>query len=141
MTPGNEFGNPLLKDRGQRPGALPGGAPEEEVEDILEEEEESYILCRQCSQAITRAAERISKQGAHRHTFANPHGIVYEIGCFRSAIGCGYTGPGTDEFTWFPGYEWRVAICRSCLTHLGWVFSASGSDRFYGLILDRLKEP
>lgn len=140
MIPRTESGRIRLKDRGEQPGKLPAGTPEEEVEDIPEEEEESFILCRQCSQAVTRAADRISQQGAHHHTFANPHGIVYEIGCFRSAVGCGTTGPATDEFTWFPGYEWRVAVCRSCLTHLGWLFTASGSDRFYGLILDRLKE-
>jgi len=141
MTASTDSGRSELRARGDKPQQLPGGAPEEEVADVPEEEDEAYILCRQCSQAITRAADRISKQGAHHHTFANPHGIVYEIGCFRSAVGCGYTGPATDEFSWFPGYEWRVAICRSCLTHLGWVFSAPGSDRFYGLILDRLKEP
>jgi len=50
-------------------------------------EEEEYILCRQCHQAITRPAERISVQGAHHHTFANPHGIVFEIGCYKYAQG------------------------------------------------------
>jgi hypothetical protein len=104
-------------------------------------EEEECILCRQCHQAITKPAERIAMQGSHRHTFANPHGIVFEIGCFRSVKGCGYTGVASDDFSWFTGYSWRVCFCTMCLTHLGWVFSLKGGDIFHGLILDRLIEP
>jgi len=104
-------------------------------------EEEQYIVCRQCHQAITRAAERITVQGAHHHTFANPHGIVFEIGCFKHALGCGYAGPPSTEFTWFSGYAWRVSFCTLCLTHLGWVFISGGGDRFHGFILDRLIQP
>ena len=104
-------------------------------------EEERYILCRQCHQAITRETERIAIQGSHRHTFANPHGIVFEIGCFKNVISCGYAGEATDEFSWFAGYSWRVCFCTMCLTHLGWIFSSKGGDIFHGLILDRLIEP
>ena len=104
-------------------------------------EEEEYILCRQCRQAITRPADRITMQGSHRHTFANPHGIVYEIGCFGDTKGCGYAGAASTEFTWFAGYSWRVCYCAMCLTHLGWIFSSQGGDVFHGLILDKLIEP
>ena len=103
-------------------------------------EEERYILCRQCRQAVTRETERIAIQGSHRHTFANPHGIVFEIGCFRNVISCGYAGKATPEFSWFAGYRWRVCFCAMCLTHLGWIFSSDGGDIFHGLILDRLVE-
>jgi hypothetical protein len=113
---------------------------EKEAEERLPEEEE-YILCRQCHQAITKPAERIMMQGSHLHTFANPHGIVFEIGCFRSVKGCGYAGAASDDFSWFAGYSWRVCVCSLCLTHLGWMFSRMGSDTFHGLILDRLIEP
>jgi hypothetical protein len=113
---------------------------EKEAEDPSPEEEE-YILCRQCHQAITQPAERIAMQGSHRHTFANPHGIVFEIGCFRNANGCGYAGPASDDFSWFAGYSWRVCFCTMCLTHLGWIFSLKGGHIFHGLILDRLIEP
>jgi hypothetical protein len=113
---------------------------EKEAEERLPEEEE-YILCRQCHQAITKPADRIMMQGSHLHTFANPHGIVFEIGCFRSVKGCGYAGAASDDFSWFAGYSWRVCVCSLCLTHLGWMFSRMGSDTFYGLILDRLIEP
>ena len=106
-----------------------------------ESDSEKHILCRQCLQVITSPAERIVVQGSHQHTFANPHGIIYEIGCFRTVIGCGYAGPASDEFSWFRGFSWRIAVCTMCLTHMGWLFMSSGSERFNGLILDRLLEP
>jgi hypothetical protein len=113
---------------------------EKQAEDN-EPEEENFILCRQCRQAITRPAERISVQGSHRHTFANPHGIVFEIGCFKTVRGVGHAGPASDEFSWFAGYSWRVGFCSMCLTHLGWVFVSVSGHMFHGLILDRLLEP
>ena len=96
------------------------------------------LLCRQCLSVITRQSEQVEVGGFFRHTFANPHGIVFEIGCFRSAVGCGYTGLPTNEFTWFGGYYWQVAVCAACLTHMGWRFTATDKFSFFGLILDRL---
>ena len=123
------------------------GEPEGDIDVVEKEapepspEEEEYIICRQCRQAITRPQERISIQGSHRHTFANPHGIVFEIGCFKDTSGCGYAGAATDEFSWFAGYSWRICFCSMCLTHLGWLFSASSGDIFHALILDRIIQP
>jgi hypothetical protein len=109
---------------------------DETEEEILEQEE--YIRCRQCRNILASPNDRISVQGSHQHTFANPHGTVYEIGCFTAVKGCGHVGPPSDEFTWFAGYSWRVAVCFMCLTHLGWFFSSAGKESFHGLILDRL---
>jgi len=120
-----------------------GKVPEATVEDETKEKtsEEEYILCRQCLQIITSPSERIIVQGSHAHTFSNPHGIVYNIGCFRSVRGCGYIGPAIDEFTWFRGFSWRISVCSMCLTHLGWLFESRGNESFNGLILDRLVSP
>ena len=118
-------------------GTMPDVLIEDETEKKILEDEE-YILCRQCMHVITSPAERIVVEGAHKHTFANPHGIVFEIGCFGSVIGCGYAGAPTDEFTWFKGFSWRVAVCIRCLSHLGWLFTSSGFESFHGLILDKL---
>jgi len=100
-----------------------------------------YIFCRQCLKVISSPDERIEVQGAHQHTFANPHGIIFEIGCFRTAEGCNYTGPSTEEFSWFKGFSWRVAICSRCLLQVGWIFSSVDTDSFNGLILNRLIFP
>jgi len=126
----------------------PGEAPKQGRPDIRPENDtqdresgpENYILCRQCAQVITSRHEKMSVNGSHRHTFANPHGIVFEIGCFRTVTGCGYAGSPSDEFSWFPGYRWRIVVCGMCLTHLGWLFMSAGGNTFHGLILDRLAE-
>lgn len=117
------------------------GLPAQLVNEKLEEklaDEGGSILCRQCSHVVTNESQRITVEGAHQHTFANPHGFVYQIGCFRSAIGCGYTGSLTAEWSWFKGFRWRVAVCSSCLIQLGWLFVASSGESFNGLILNRL---
>ncbi|HNS99887.1 MAG TPA: cereblon family protein [Polyangiaceae bacterium] len=82
---------------------------------------------------------RIEVAGAHRHTFANPHGLVFQIGCFSEATGCRGTGPASDDFTWFSGYEWQVGVCARCGIHLGWRF-ISHRTSFFGLIVDRLRD-
>ena len=115
--------------------------PESTIEDKPDDdstEPENLIICRQCRHIVAKPDDRIEVQGSHQHTFANPQGLVFEIGCFRFAQGCGFVGPLTDEFTWFKGYAWRVAVCGACLTHLGWLYLSPGSDSFCGLIMDRL---
>lgn len=109
---------------------------DETEENVLDPEE--VIRCRQCRNVITSPDERIIIQGSHQHTFANPHGIVFEIGCFRNVKGCGYVGPSSNEFSWFAGFQWRVVVCMTCLTHLGWLFDSPAKDSFHGLILDHL---
>jgi hypothetical protein len=131
----------LLKQPSEENGGL---ITEIMVEDKTAEtsiEDDKFIRCAQCLNSIARQTDRIVIGGAHRHTFANPQGIVFEIACFRFADGCGYLGPGTDEFTWFKGYTWKIAVCGKCLFHLGWQYTSSGKDGFFGLIIDRLIYP
>ena len=99
------------------------------------------IYCRQCFKLISRQDQQKEVQGAHQHTFANPNGIIFEIGCFQSAEGCLTSGPSTREFSWFKDFSWQVAVCRGCLLQMGWLFSSAGSEAFYALILDRLLFP
>ncbi len=94
--------------------------------------------CARCAQVITHEHARIEVSGEHRHTFVNPHGLVFEIGCFDRAPGCAGVGPAEAFFSWFPGYAWRVVICRGCQAHLGWSYGERPD--FVGLILDRLCE-
>ena len=98
---------------------------------------EKRLFCSACRHPVTHQDERIPVQGGHEHTFTNPHGITYHIGCFRAAAGCTAIGAATTEYTWFPGYAWRVALCAHCRTHLGWHFQ-SEADYFHGLIVGRL---
>jgi hypothetical protein len=98
---------------------------------------EKRLFCAACRHPVTHQDERIPVQGAHEHRCTNPHGITYHIGCFREAPGCTAIGEATMEFTWFPGYAWRIALCANCHAHLGWHFQ-SQDDYFHGLIVDRL---
>ena len=115
--------------------------PTDDVQtDSIPSEEERWIVCRQCQQRLTRPSERTQVNGAHSHTFANPTGAVFEIGCFRMVGGLHYIGPPSYEFPWFAGYTWQIVICGTCQTHLGWCFKGARSTQFFGLILERLIE-
>jgi hypothetical protein len=87
---------------------------------------------------ITAPSWRVAVDGSHRHVFANPHGHVFEIGCFAAAPGCAAVGSPTSDFSWFPGTLWQIAVCVACGLHLGWRYIQSDGVTFYGLILDRL---
>jgi len=108
------------------------------TEPSYEEKEERAILCRNCKHQITSFKHIIEVRGQHRHTFGNPEGFVFEIGCFSAAKGCRNEGVPTSEFTWFSGFSWRYAICAKCYLHLGWHYLSRGEANFYGLILNRL---
>ncbi len=112
----------------------------DETEDSSTRQERSFLLCSSCLNRVTRHKDRISVHGSHKHVFVNPHGLVFELGCFVWAVNCAGAGPAASEFTWFPGYTWQIAVCLSCLMHLGWKYDAPGREGFYGFILDRLIE-
>lgn len=97
------------------------------------------LLCAACRHPVTTSAARTSVSGSHQHTFFNPHGVVFNVGCFSQAPGASARGIPTDEFTWFPGHVWQLAVCARCVSHLGWRFKSQASE-FYGLILDKLVE-
>ena len=100
-------------------------------------EREKRLFCLACRHPVTHLDERIPVQGGHEHSFSNPHGITFHIGCFRQAGGCAAVGAATTEHTWFRGYAWRIALCAHCQAHLGWRFEAAG-EYFHGLIIRRL---
>jgi len=110
------------------------------VDDQAEDEEkaERILLCKQCDAGIARDKDRLSRDGKHLHTFFNPAGIVYEIGCFRQAPGCAVDDLRSNEFSWFADYSWQISFCGACSKHLGWFFS-SADDSFFGLIINRLR--
>ena len=97
-----------------------------------------FLRCSECGYPITRNVDRTNVNEQHQHVFANPHGYVYQIGCFSQAPGCIIIGEETSHFSWFPGYSWRIALCGRCLALLGWAFRKRESQ-FFGLILEKLK--
>jgi hypothetical protein len=108
--------------------------------DVQPEAQELWIVCRNCHQRLTRPSERTAINGSHQHTFANPSGVVFEIGCYRWAQGYVLTGLPSSDFSWFSGYNWQIVLCSACQSHLGWHFSGSVGGQFLGFILDQLTE-
>ncbi len=98
-----------------------------------------YILCAQCKFIVTSIEEQTKVSGQFKHSFKNPAGIIYTIGCYGSAKGGMIHGEPTNEHTWFPGYAWSYVLCINCSAHLGWYFQ-SGEHSFFGLILNNLTE-
>ncbi|MCG8550796.1 MAG: cereblon family protein [Desulfobacterales bacterium] len=105
---------------------------------------EPVILCKNCNAVVTKPEFAVRTGQGFSQAFANPAGHIFEIGCFSQAPGCSPGSGRSNEFTWYPGYDWRIGICRNCMFHLGWIFlpveHGSGS-KFYGLILDHLVFP
>jgi hypothetical protein len=128
----------VLDARPQAP-ATPASTLEDAPRETTTDEGGRVLACAACGRPITTTAARIEMDGAHAHTFANPHGFVYRIGCFSTAPGCAPVSPPSTDFAWFAGYAWQIAACTGCGEHIGWLFR-SGSARFHGLILDRLVE-
>ncbi len=95
------------------------------------------LLCKTCRSRISHEDHRIEVNGAHEHTFVNPAGFVHRIGCFATATHLGEVGRPEEAFSWFPGFSWQVVACKTCRTHLGWIYRCEG-DRFTALLLDEL---
>jgi len=107
------------------------------MEDQLEEMSEEGLFCRHCGHYITSPDLRIVVNDRHQHTFFNPAGVVYEIGCFSAAAGCRQYGSPSSEFSWFAGFTWSLSLCAVCTSHLGWFFRSNDSA-FFGLIVKNL---
>jgi len=123
----------------RREPAAPAGdtrpAPRPELDDGGGE----VLACAGCLRPVTSAAARIEVAGAHAHTFANPAGIQFHIGCFSRTTGCVTAGEPSTYWSWFAGYSWQVEHCAGCAEHLGWLFRGD-AHLFHGLVLDRLVE-
>lgn len=96
------------------------------------------LLCKHCEHIISSPEYRMNFQGVFDHTFLNPSGQMFQIGCFRKADGCVVLGEVSSEWTWFQGFQWQVALCGQCLNHLGWFYHSETDSPFFGLILDAL---
>jgi hypothetical protein len=105
-----------------------------------EDEDGGQILgCARCRRPITTTGAGIEVGGSHAHTFTNPDGYRFNIGCFREASGLRRVSPQSSEATWFAGYSWQIEVCAGCKEQLGWLYR-SGEHSFHGLIVDCLVE-
>ena len=92
------------------------------------------VCCPHCSSPIAGREFRVAIAGKYTHKVKNPGGYRFAVACFESAPGCIATGETSHHASWFPGHTWQRAFCRSCSTHVGWLFRAK-SGTFYALII------
>ncbi|MDA8165673.1 MAG: cereblon family protein [Desulfobacteraceae bacterium] len=131
---------PLALLQGEPQTRVTAGLGEENETKAQEKEKgERLIRCRSCHHPVTSSSHGMEVNGRHQHTFPNPLGIVFQIGCFAAAAGCVSRGQATSEFSWFPGFSWCFALCANCQAHLGWHYRGAGQS-FYGLIIGQLTE-
>ncbi len=102
-------------------------------------QKKNMVLCAICRHIITSPEEVFSVKGNCDHTFVNPAGNKFRIRCFADAPGSVNSGELTNEYTWFPGYQWNYALCGNCFFHLGWFYQSDGNS-FYGFIVDSIIE-
>ena len=106
-------------------------------ESALTESEDRWWCCTNCATRITQSRFQIPINDCTEHRFANPAGMTFHIACFTVVFSVTMRGHATLKDTWFPGYLWRILLCRACELQLGWEFA--GPDTFYGLIINRLQ--
>ena len=109
---------------------------------VIDEEEEkkgepARIRCATCGHELTTSEAGISVEGSHRHVKVNPAGLVFHIACFDPTPGVLPVGSPSEEWSWFAGFQWQVALCGHCAIHLGWTFVGEG--QFTALIEGRFE--
>lgn len=119
-----------------------------ELESSLDDEEErcveEWVVCRVCDHRLARVTDRIPDSeglGIHGGAFVNPHGYLHTLAPYLSTPGAQIMGRFHAQDSWFQGYDWAMAHCGRCATHLGWCFESVGGQpvRFWGLRLDAIR--
>jgi hypothetical protein len=136
-------GDPSMMVRSGHPVAAQASALCQEAEPFLSDHslkdpEEQILKCVHCAMPLTRHTELLSLDGRVTHTKFNPHGLLFSLRCYAPASGCLARGPLREDFSWFPPFAWRPALCKSCGVHVGWHF-VRGEAHFYALICERLR--
>jgi len=99
------------------------------------------FYCARCGAFMTRSRFGIRMNGDHEHVVFNPAGILFRIACFSDAPGAVAVGNASAQFSWFKGFTWRIALCRTCGVQMGWMYEGTGAPAvFFGLIRSMLVE-
>ncbi|CAG9782347.1 unnamed protein product [Diatraea saccharalis] len=80
------------------------------------------MLC--CGSCLTEIARRehifaMSSDGVHSN-YTNLGGFMHDVVTVSSAGNVVLDGGASAQYSWFPGYTWTIALCRSCAAHVGW---------------------
>ncbi|XP_037303687.1 protein cereblon [Pungitius pungitius] len=97
------------------------------------------LCCKQCQDTEITTKNEIFSLSLYgpMAAYVNPHGYVHETLTVYKANNLNLVGRPSTLHSWFPGYAWTIAQCRTCGSHMGWKFTASKKDlsppRFWGL--------
>ncbi|XP_011295031.2 protein cereblon [Musca domestica] len=102
--------------------------------------EEAVYICRTCGTHIANCRElfAMSKHGVQSQ-YCNSAGYIHETNTVYQVNRQNilYSGSPSTEFSWFPGYQWHIIVCKICEHHLGWEFKAVESNlipkQFFGI--------
>ncbi|KAJ8301385.1 hypothetical protein KUTeg_020372 [Tegillarca granosa] len=98
----------------------------------------SVLCCKDCNVPISHKTEVfcMSVEGP-LGAYVNPGGHIHETLTVYKVQNVDLIGRPTKEHSWFPGYAWTIAQCKSCNSHLGWRFTATKRnltpEKFYGI--------
>lgn len=96
------------------------------------------LACTNCKNVICYKSDvfPMSQNGA-QNSFINPNGFIHDTLTVLKVRGVTQEAFWSQEFTWFPGYEWRYAYCSLCRQHLGWCYRSidrkTKPHKFFGL--------
>uniref|UniRef100_A0A8C8H935 Protein cereblon n=1 Tax=Oncorhynchus tshawytscha TaxID=74940 RepID=A0A8C8H935_ONCTS len=97
------------------------------------------LCCKQCQDTEITTKNEIFSLSLYgpMAAYVNPHGYVHETLTVYKASNLNLVGRPSTLHSWFPGYAWTIAQCRTCASHMGWKFTATKKDlsppRFWGL--------
>jgi len=120
----------------EQPAPPHSGAPEEQPR-------QQYMICASCRHLVLGAVDVIEekaetwKEAVYPYELSvcdrdcwcysatNPGDVRFDVvRALPTAEGVVLKSAPVPEHSWFPGYAWRMAHCRSCRGHLGWGFCA-----------------
>ncbi|XP_036389547.1 protein cereblon-like isoform X2 [Megalops cyprinoides] len=99
----------------------------------------TLLCCKQCQDTEITTKKEIFSLSLYgpMAAYVNPHGFVHETLTVYKASNLNLIGRPSTLHSWFPGYAWTIAQCRTCSSHMGWKFTATKKDlspqRFWGL--------
>jgi hypothetical protein len=115
-------------------GGVETGGVAPQADDRLAEDggDADAVRCRACTHVAAHRSDAIAVADAHERTFRNPAGWSFRVACYRRAPGCAPSGEPTTDHTWYDGFAWQLLHCGRCGGHLGWWFTATGTDAATG---------
>ncbi|XP_039962334.1 protein cereblon [Bactrocera tryoni] len=89
--------------------------------------DDSVFTCRYCGNRIANCQQlfAMSKHGVQTQ-YCNSAGYIHETNTVYQLLpdAITYSGQPSSKFSWFPGYEWHIIVCKICSRHIGWKFKA-----------------